>query len=141
MITLQSDQKILVGGSFNGFTPNGGTRVARTNMARLNTDGTVDTTFDPQPNGAVLTQVVQADGKIVAAGKSGAKFALARYGTDGTLDTVFGTGGKVTTAISTTTADAIDAVVIQPDGRIVAAGYTRGSNKISFYLLCFALAQ
>ena len=48
---------------------------------------------------------IQADGKIVAAGKTydsidyNDDFALARYNTDGTLDTSFGTGGKVITAI------------------------------------------
>ncbi|MQA76767.1 MAG: hypothetical protein GEU88_21160, partial [Solirubrobacterales bacterium] len=68
---------------------------------------------------------LQPDGKIVAAGYAAradgtALFALARYNPDGTLDTSFGTSGIQTTPIGTST-DA-SAVVLQPDGKIVAAG-------------------
>jgi uncharacterized delta-60 repeat protein len=64
---------------------------------------------------------VQSDGKIVAAGLSGAAdFALARYNADGSLDTGFGSGGKVTTDFGGS--DAASALAIQSDGRIVAAG-------------------
>ena len=72
---------------------------------------------------------VQPDGKTVVAGYSNTGtllspvdvFALARYNTDGSLDATFGTGGKVTTAIGTVQ-DKAFALVIQPDGKIVAAG-------------------
>jgi hypothetical protein len=42
--------------------------VARNNIARLNTDGTLDLGFDPDANGAVNSMAVQADGKIVLGG-------------------------------------------------------------------------
>src|SRR5262249_24701082 len=49
-------------------------------------------------------------------------FALARYNADGSLDTTFGTGGKVTTDFGGGHASA-DAVAVQNDGKIVAAGH------------------
>jgi uncharacterized delta-60 repeat protein len=72
---------------------------------------------------------VQADGKIVAAGQTNAgsnsTFALARYHADGSLDAGFGAGGVVTTDLGAT--DQAFAVVVQPDGKILAAG-RRGSD-------------
>src|ERR1700740_532507 len=46
------------------------------------------------------------------------------------LDTVFGTGGKVATAIGTTD-DTAYAIAIQPDGKLVAAGYTNTGSQTS----------
>jgi len=107
-------------------------------LARFNADGTLDTSFG---TGGIVTTgfgvsaeatsaVVQADGKIVAAGYAnldgGESFALARYNSNGTLDTTFGTGGKVGTAFDSGSVSYTQAfsVAVQPDGRIVAAGYT-----------------
>ena len=42
--------------------------VARSNVARLNADGTLDTSFDPKANGAVYSVAVQADGKVLLGG-------------------------------------------------------------------------
>ena len=65
---------------------------------------------------------VQDDGKIIAAGvvqsDSGVMFALARYNLDGNLDSSFGAGGKVTDGF----AGVIFALLVQPDGRIIAGG-------------------
>ena len=55
-IAVQTDGKILIGGFFT--TLNGGT-VTRNRIARLNTDGTVDTTFNPNASSSVLSIVVQ----------------------------------------------------------------------------------
>ena len=65
--------------------------------------------------------VVQSDGKIVAAGSSGAAVALARYSAAGRLDASFGRGGKLVTDLGEGD-DWADAVVVQAGGRIVAAG-------------------
>jgi len=69
--------------------------------------------------------IVQPDGKIVAAGGAKASrsqdFALARYNPNGTLDATFGTAGKLTTDFSGGD-DTGFGVVLQPDGKIVAAG-------------------
>ena len=66
---LQRDGKILIGGRFNQV--NG---VARTGIARLNSDGSLDRTFDPGsglgplPDLSVNSLVLQPDGKILLGG-------------------------------------------------------------------------
>lgn len=65
--------------------------------------------------------VLQPDGKIVAAGQSNGNFALARYNPDGSLDHSFGRKGKVRTDFGGY-GDGASALVLQPDGKIVAAG-------------------
>jgi uncharacterized delta-60 repeat protein len=106
-------------------------------LVRVNPDGSPDTSFGA--GGIVLTSigrqavanalVVQDDGRLVAAGWSRAgsrpsDFALVRYDRDGRLDTSFGGDGKVTTPIRGG-ADAAEALVLQEDGRLVAAGWAR----------------
>ena len=59
-----------------------------------------------------------------------------RYNTDGSLDTSFDGDGKVTTAIGSG-ADYARSVAIQSDGKIVAAGYSLGSNS-DFALVRYA---
>lgn len=82
------------------------------------TGGTVTTTDLPGPANAL---VVQADGKLVAAGAAPGpgqgNFGLARYNANGALDPSFGTGGKVTTDF----ADEANALVVQ-GGKLVAGG-------------------
>ena len=104
---------------------------------RYNADGSLDTTFDG--DGKLVTDIsptaqtdtaysvlIQADGKIVAAGGSSGGFTLARYNADGSFDTTFDGDGKVTTASSTQSSGTAYALAIQPDGKLVVAGY--GSN-------------
>ncbi len=79
--------------------------------------------------------VIQPDGKLVAAG-SGVDFLLARYKPNGGLDPSFGSGGIVTTPIGDD-AEAY-ALVIQPDGRLVAAGTSLDDATSA---LVFALAR
>jgi len=81
--------------------------------------------------------VVQADGKIVAAGFAnldGADdFALVRYNSNGTLDASFGTGGKVTTDIAHSPDGAI-AIVRQADEKFVVAGNSYINGHFDFAL-------
>ncbi len=113
-------------------------------LARYNVDGTLDDSFGE--GGKVTTDfagqrdiafatVLQADGRIVAAGRSGTgattDFALARYNPDGTLDTSFGTGGKVTTDFAGQL-DVAYACVLQTDERIVAVGRTGARPDTTF---------
>ena len=111
-------------------------------LVRYDADGTVDTTFGgdrrvitnfTSGDDDVSDVAIQADGKIVAVGRSGdegpgslTKFAVARYNTDGTLDTTFGGNGKVTTKIIGF--DFANAAAIQGDGKIIAAG---GSGEVN----------
>src|SRR6267378_3497563 len=68
VVVVQPDGKILIGGDFTTLAPNGGVAVTRNRIARLNPDGTLDTTFNPNANSAVLSIAVQADGKILVGG-------------------------------------------------------------------------
>jgi uncharacterized delta-60 repeat protein len=124
-VALQGDGKIVV----VGFTSTGG--AYRFALARYNGDGSLDGTFATA--GQVTTTfggndlagavALQNDGKIVAAGVADGVFALARYDTDGSLDPTFGTAGQVATSFGGTY-DAAPSVVLQGDGKIVAAGST-----------------
>jgi uncharacterized delta-60 repeat protein len=98
--------------------------------------GNLDTTFG-LGTGKVITAMgagedtaralaVQHDGKIVVAGTchngSDNDFCLARYNANGVLDATFGSGGKVITDVGTFQDNAY-AIAVQPDGKIVVAGY------------------
>ncbi|MCZ7624564.1 MAG: delta-60 repeat domain-containing protein [Candidatus Methylomirabilis sp.] len=80
--------------------------------------------------------VRQPDGKLVATGTSNHNFALARYNPDGSLDTSFGTGGKVVTTFFGGCCGRTVALVLQPDGKLVAA-----SSTLVGFFIDFALAR
>jgi uncharacterized delta-60 repeat protein len=62
-LAIQPDGKILIGGRFTGVLG-----MARNNIVRLNTDGTLDTDFDPSADEIVSSIAVCADGNILAGG-------------------------------------------------------------------------
>lgn len=93
--------------------------------------GKVTTDFSGSDDHATAV-LQQADGKIIAIGysfppASGPRFVLARYNTDGSLDPSFGSGGKVITSFFDR-GDLAFAGVLQPDGKIIAAGTTTDAN-------------
>jgi uncharacterized delta-60 repeat protein len=98
-------------------------------------DGKVTTNFSADLDMARAV-AIQADGKIVAAGRAGpgahSQFALARYETDGTLDTSFAGDGKVTTNLTDGT-DSAAGMAIQPNGKIVVAGSADGRFAAARY--------
>ena len=120
-IAVQSDGKILVGGTFNMFAPNGGASVTRNRIARLNVDGSIDSTFDPSANGSVNALVIQADGKILIGGSfttispnggaSQTRNRFARLNADGTVD-AFDPGAS----------NVVLAIALQADGKILVGG-------------------
>lgn len=151
-VAVQPDGKIVVGGGTYPLFPSQGGQFA---LARYNSNGSLDTSFGN--GGLVRTSfgtegcfaaalVVQADGKIIAAGtnyidfssdqSSNTDFGLVRYNPDGTLDATFGNGGEVSTDFNGFD-DNASAVLLQPDGKIVAAGDAR--NLANFY--DFAVAR
>ncbi|HLM61389.1 MAG TPA: FG-GAP-like repeat-containing protein [Pyrinomonadaceae bacterium] len=71
---------------------------------------------------------IQADGKIVVAGTVDRKFAVFRYNPNGTPDIGFGTNGRVVIDIYPGLISGAGAVAIQPDGKIIAGGYTGAPN-------------
>jgi len=112
-ITVQPDDKIVVGGS---FTTAGGS--ARSNLARFNAGGSVDATFAPNPNARVYTTSLQSDGNIVVGGSfaqigGGNRQYIARITSTGVLDPSFSANAPNA---------AVYASAIQPDGRIVIGG-------------------
>jgi uncharacterized delta-60 repeat protein len=115
-LALQSDGRILVGGQFSQVD-----LTQRFNLARLNTNGSVDLTFDPGngPNGDVNAIVIQPNGAIIIGGtfisvNGFARGGIARVLANGVLDPSFdsgvGTGGNVF------------ALALQHNGQIVLGG-------------------
>ena len=132
-VAIQADDKIIAAGlcSAGGF-----------GLARYNTDGSLDTTFNADgrvcrnevgsngnPDEEAYAVAIQADGKIVLAGTNGAHVVVLRFSPDGGTDSTFGTGGIV----RTTDADVAYSVAIQGDGKIVVAGYkdTGGAKDLA----------
>jgi uncharacterized delta-60 repeat protein len=133
-IAVQADGKILVSGT--------GSDVSIC-LARFNTDGTLDITFDS--DGAVTTTTggidgetggiaLQEDGKIAVVGtfaisKDEGFFLLVRYNTNGTLDSTFDEDGKVVGSEFYFA----KCIALQPDGKILVGGHTSGVG--SFFLV------
>jgi len=128
-VAIQADGKIVAA----GYAYVGGNYDFA--LARYTSAGELDTTFDG--DGKVTTPfgtssdyayalAIQADGKIVAAGYayngSNYDFAVSRYTSTGALDSTFNLDGKVTIAFGTSS-DYAYGVAVQPDGKIVVAGY------------------
>ena len=68
-LALQADGKILVGGNFSMVGGGGTGEAARNRIARLNTNGSLDNSFDPGANGIVQALAVQSDGRILVGGQ------------------------------------------------------------------------
>ena len=125
-VAIQNDGKIVVGGGAESGGYNPSERFA---LARFNADGSLDLSFGL--NGTVTTIIntnehiyslaMKSDGKIIAGGSSLGMFALARYNPNGSLDNSFGASGTTTTQVGTGS-DQVNALEIQSDGKIVAAG-------------------
>ena len=138
-VAVQADGAILVAGyASNDFA-----------LVRYTPDGSLDTGFGGgdgivttdlgSSSDAGLSVTVQADGAILVTGitfnGTDYDFALVRYNPDGTLDTKFGGGdGIVTTPIGTSN-DYGRSVMVQSDGGILVAGYSRNSTDYDFALV------
>jgi len=109
-------------------------------VARLTEAGALDASFDGDglafggfggeydDYGAIA---VQADGKIVVAGRKGIAgsddmLALARYQSDGSLDASFGDGGQAVFDLELSETTYANDLLIQPDGRILVGGSKLG---------------
>jgi uncharacterized delta-60 repeat protein len=121
---IQPDGKILIGGRFTTVLG-----VARNNIARLNTDGTLDAAFDPNANADVQAIAIQADGKILVGGN----FATALGPGPNSI------GGQPRNRIArldptTGLADSFNpdagaivlSIAVQADGKILAGGAFQG---------------
>ena len=144
-VAIQSDNQIVVA----GFTTNNNGTASNTAddhkdfaVRRMSAVGDPDNTFGTSAN--VTTNIItgsddqindiaiDSNGKIIAAGYSDDKWIVARYNTGGTLDNQFGSrtdqntfAGYIRDDTAAGSADPkLTAVAIQPDGKIVAAGYS-----------------
>jgi uncharacterized delta-60 repeat protein len=128
---LMADGRVVIGGaskSLSGFPENAA-------VARLTAGGVLDTSFNGtgrlvDTSGNNLGQIaVRPDGSILATGSGSAgsgsntDFALTRYTVAGALDTTFGTGGRTYTDFIGPTYSTMFAAAVQPDGKMVGAGY------------------
>lgn len=147
-VGIQPDGKIVVTGMAINVFPD-------FVVIRFNSDGSLDTGFDG--DGIVATNVyavdtndfsdnshfgwamaIQSDGKILAGGYSSDEnidhdFTVLRYNSNGSLDTSFDSDGFVTTPIGIDI-DEIRSLLVQPDGKIVAVGYSSfsvGNNEFA----------
>ena len=116
VVEVQTDGKVVIGGE---FTTVGGTPRAR--VARLNSDGTLDTGFNPGAgaDGPVFAMALQTDGKILVGGAFKqmdlrSRRSYARLNADGTLDTTFSVGVGAD--------DVVYNVTLQTDGKIYLGG-------------------
>jgi uncharacterized delta-60 repeat protein len=121
-LAAQADGKIVIGGNFT--TVNG---VGKTNIARLNADGSLDIAFTTSVNDEVSAIAVQADGKIVVVGRFNAVNGVSRAHIvrlnldDGSTDFGF-----------TASADGhVHALAVQADGKIVIGGFFGSVNGAS----------
>ena len=161
-IALQSDGKIIavgqLGCTFSGSCPTPGYKFA---LARFNSNGSTDTTFGT--NGVITNNfslmadltnnpgseqlkniMIQPDGKLIVGldtfDGSHYHFFLARFNSNGSLDPTFGTAGEVTTAFGNND-DHLHAIVLQPDGKIIAAGSTSNGTNTGIALARYLVAN
>ena len=141
-LALQTDGKIVAAGTdFVNFSSDDSSNTDFA-LARYNSDGTPDATFG---NGGQITTdfdgfnddafsvLIQPDARIVAVGSAKNPsnfydFAAARYLANGSIDTTFGTAGKVRTDFGDHNFDQARSAVLQPNGKIVAAGFAISHN-------------
>ncbi|TNE80423.1 MAG: T9SS type A sorting domain-containing protein [Bacteroidetes bacterium] len=134
-IAIQADGKIVIGGSFSEI--NG---VSRNNIARLNSDGSLDEIFDPASgfNQEVKTLAIQSDGKILVGGLfthydayfGGANTpvnGIARLNVDGSIDASFQVGSGFSGG-SGIGQRQIHQVLSLADGKILVSGHYSNYN-------------
>lgn len=142
-IVVQEDGRIIVAGKNSSDLL----------LIRLNSDGGFDTSFGingllridfsdiaGQTTFDSLNDIkIQDDGKILVAGISTPQintalnsfYTVARVSDDGVLDTTFGVNGKILGSYSPINRSGFNAITLQPDGKIVAVGYTYTSSDMN----------
>lgn len=138
-VAIQEDGKIILAGYIDTIT---GYDFA---VVRLNTDGSLDTSFDEDGTSTAnffglndfgREVKIQPDGKIIVVGDvfngDDTDFGVARFNTDGTIDTTFDNDGLVITQVNPNVFDFATSVAVQIDGKIVVGGYTFGNVNTDF---------
>jgi uncharacterized delta-60 repeat protein len=133
-LALRPDGKIVVGGDASNSSGHGELLVAR-----LNADGSLDPAFGSGgwtlSNAAEFTTALalQGDGKVIASGdhyaSGGSEVVLTRFNADGGVDSSFASAGTLATqlgvgcSVCASPQSEIEALAVQPDGRILGAGF------------------
>ena len=137
-VAIQPDGRIVVvGGTGNGSN-------SKFAVARYRSDGYMDRSFglggvvvtDVQDDEDVAEDVAIHNGAIVVGGwtrssATGVDFGVVRYLAGGSLDPSFGTDGRVVTPVSIGD-DSLEAVRVQPDGKVVVAGTSEAAGGNDF---------
>jgi uncharacterized delta-60 repeat protein len=120
-IAMQPDGKIVAGGSFSG--PNG---LTFNRLARLNSDGSLDTTFNTGNGTSSMVKVVRvlSDGRVLVAGHFSSfngvvAGRIVRLTSAGAIDPTWGAGTGFSSADYSM---GVEAIEVQPDGKILAVG-------------------
>jgi uncharacterized delta-60 repeat protein len=147
-LAIQADGRIIAA----GFAHTNDSIISDFALTRYDTTGALDPTFGA--GGRVRTDfdgrfdqalavAVQSDGRIVVAGSSsdanGDDMAVARYHSDGTLDPNFDGDGRA--LVDFANAASATAVALQPDGKLVLAGWATHSVGAGCCVTDFALAR
>jgi uncharacterized delta-60 repeat protein len=134
LVAAQSDGKVLIVGPFtsvSGTTRNG--------VARLNSDGKLDVTFNPgagvtiPTNGAIDDLQIDSSGKAVLSGpfdsfNNVTRHMLVRLNLDGSIDPTFD-AGKNLIPLGGPGAGYVKRFSFYPDGQLVVIGYFQAGNK------------
>jgi len=125
-ITVQSDGKLVVAGRVSGSAEPGV-------VVRYHSDGSLDDTF---ATGGILTTtvareiVLQPDGKIVVSGiRALGELYFLRCDADGVPDPTLGVNGETTLIVSRMRT--LEAMLLQPDGKLVVAGTADHVNQFA----------
>ncbi|HEV8335703.1 MAG TPA: hypothetical protein VGR67_04725 [Candidatus Polarisedimenticolia bacterium] len=121
---VQRDGKVLIGGYFLGF--NG---TVRSNIARLNADGSLDHAFGGALDDSMWSIAIQPDDKVLIGGwfttvNGESRSGIARLNADGSLDRSFDPGGTAS----------IYSVALQSDGKVLIGGGFLASDGTKRYL-------
>lgn len=131
-MVLQPDGKILVAAMRADH---------RLVLLRFNSDGSQDNSFNNSNSQAIqqswvwnpASLALQSDGKIIVAATVNYTFGVFRFGNDGILDNSFGQGGFVSTSFTyqgnNASGASPNAIAVQPDGKILVAGYFSGGAE------------
>jgi uncharacterized delta-60 repeat protein len=116
VVLPQPDGKVIAAGRFTSAN-----NILRNRIARFNSDGSLDTSFDPGTgaDGEITAAVLQPDGRIVLAGRFTSfngftHNCICRLNANGSVDQNFGLGNGITNAAL--------ALALQSDGRIIVGG-------------------
>ena len=129
-ITLQTDGKVIVGGSFSAFQG-----VGRNFIVRLNTDGSFDSSFNIGTgfNSTVLTSAIQSDGKVIVGGSFTSYNGtitnkIVRLNSDGTIDNTFNDNNL---GYHNSYTSSVNVIKVRNNGKIIVGGAFTASLGIT----------